>query len=142
MEELKINNCPNCGARGQLKSKGRGRYYVECAGDCWLVTGKHSTKSAAVDEWNRLKAIEDKRTAAMYAIDDGPDVYINRKEAIKHLCLDYEGAAEMLKEIPPADVVPVVHGRWGASDICGSMLCRCSVCGFNLGAYTYRFCPR
>lgn len=80
----------------------------------------------------------------MYAIDDGEDVYINRKEAIKHLCLDYECAAEMLKEIPPADVAPVVHSHW--VQVNSTQEHYCNECGaeFNLYAYCkelYNYCP-
>ena len=33
------------------------------------------------------------------------------------------------------------HGEWLNSDIPESILSKCSVCGFNLGAYTHNFCP-
>ena len=45
-----------------------------------------------------------------------------------------------IKEIPAADVAPVVHGRWE----CG---CQCSVCGDRHGPYNsrhrpyYNYCP-
>lgn len=39
--------------------------------------------------------------------------YIDRDEAKRHLCQDYAyAAAELLDELPPADVAPVVHGEW------------------------------
>lgn len=42
---------------------------------------------------------------------------------------------------PAADVAPVAHGQWVESDIPGSMLSKCTVCGFRCGAYTFNFCP-
>lgn len=46
-----------------------------------------------------------------------------------------------VEAIHSADVAPVVHGRWIESDIPGSMLDKCTECGFRCGAYTFRFCP-
>lgn len=34
-----------------------------------------------------------------------------------------------------------IHGEWLKSDIPESILSKCSVCGFNLGAYSFNFCP-
>lgn len=43
---------------------------------------------------------------------------------------------EIIKEIPPADVVPVVHGRWIKND--GRSGWHCSCCGKDdLYAYPY-----
>ncbi len=47
----------------------------------------------------------------------------------------------IIREIPAADVAPVVHGRWIADGIPGSMLNGCSVCGFTCGAYSFFYCP-
>ena len=33
------------------------------------------------------------------------------------------------------------HGVWKETDIPESILCKCSVCNFNLGAYSFNFCP-
>lgn len=42
----------------------------------------------------------------------------------------YEQFAEDIEELPSADVVPVVHGRWEEVDyFCGDSLWRCSACG-------------
>lgn len=46
-----------------------------------------------------------------------------------------------LEAIPAEDVAPVIHGKWVESDIPGSMLSKCTECGFRCGAYTFRFCP-
>lgn len=43
--------------------------------------------------------------------------------------------------IPAADVAPVVHGKWGDNRIAGSMLVKCSVCGFDCGANSFSYCP-
>ena len=43
----------------------------------------------------------------------------------------------VLKEAPTIEAVPVVHGEW----IKETVLSKCSVCGFRLGADTYRCCP-
>lgn len=52
-----------------------------------------------------------------------------------------EADIELLDEIPAADVVPVVHGKWGDNGIAGSMLVKCSVCGFDCGANSFSYCP-
>lgn len=44
-------------------------------------------------------------------------------------------------EAPTVEAAPVVHGMWVESDIPGSMLSKCTVCGFRCGAYTFNFCP-
>lgn len=35
----------------------------------------------------------------------------------------------------------VVHGKWGDNGIAGSMLVKCSVCGFDCGANSFSYCP-
>lgn len=37
------------------KPGGSRRYYVECNGDCWTATRKHSTPEGAAKEWNNLQ---------------------------------------------------------------------------------------
>lgn len=49
-------------------------------------------------------------------------------------------ASEILS-LPAADVAPVVHGKWGDNGIAGSMLVKCSVCGFDCGANSFSYCP-
>ena len=67
----------------------------------------------------------------------------------------YDGAAwrqfeilDMIKEMPAADVAPVVHGRWIGRPLCGNANCRCSECRScfnihaNLGGKTMqKYCP-
>ena len=45
--------------------------------------------------------------------------------------------ADMIDDAPTIEAVPVVHGEW----IKETVLSKCSVCGFRLGADTYRYCP-
>lgn len=55
----------------------------------------------------------------------------------EELCTSCERSLKRLGKY----VAPVVHGRWVESDIPGSMLSKCTVCGFRCGAYTFNFCP-
>ena len=57
-------------------------------------------------------------------------------------------AKRVLADIPAANVVPVVHGRWINAPLCGNDNCRCSACGSwhnihaNLhGEIMQKFCP-
>ena len=52
-----------------------------------------------------------------------------------------ERAYSEIREMPAADVAPVVHGKWGDNWIAGSMLVKCSVCGFDCGANSFSYCP-
>ena len=85
------------------------------------------------------------------------DEYIRREDALKLLSDDipicgaslYQAGAKgglqiahgIVAAIPAADVVPVVHGKWGDNGIAGSMLAKCSVCGFDCGANSFSYCP-
>ena len=42
---------------------------------------------------------------------------------------------------PAADVTPVRHGKWGDNGIAGSILVKCSVCGYDCGANSFSYCP-
>lgn len=53
----------------------------------------------------------------------------------------YEGIREDLYSLPVVDAVPIVHGKWGDNGISGSMLVKCSVCGFDCGANSFSYCP-
>lgn len=50
-------------------------------------------------------------------------------------------SARALKKIPAANVAPVAPGKWGDNGITGSMLVKCSVCGFDCGANSFSYCP-
>ena len=52
-----------------------------------------------------------------------------------------EVAMSEIRQIPAADVRPVVHARWIDNGIPDSMLSGCSACGYTCGAYSMRFCP-
>ena len=72
------------------------------------------------------------------------DEYIRRTEALKittRTCGDYAAAFAEIRKLPAADVAPVVHGKWGDNGIAGSMLVKCSVCGFDCGANSFSYCP-
>ena len=85
------------------------------------------------------------------------DEYIRRSDALKLLSDDipicgaslYQAGAKgglqiahgIVAAIPAADVAPVVHGKWGDNGIAGSMLVKCSVCGFDCGANSFSYCP-
>ena len=72
------------------------------------------------------------------------DEYIRRAEALEittRTCGDYAAAFAEIRKLPAADVVPVVHGKWGDNGIAGSMLVKCSVCGFDCGANSFSYCP-
>ena len=62
-----------------------------------------------------------------------------KKLAERDLCLCVSESD--IKDIPAADVAPVVHGRWVDNGIPGSMLSGCSVCGFSCGAFSFSYCP-
>lgn len=83
--------------------------------------------------------------------------YIRREDALKLLSDDIpicgaslyqEGAKGGLQiahgivaAIPAANVAPVRHGKWGDNGIAGSMLSKCSVCGFDCGSRSFSYCP-
>ena len=84
------------------------------------------------------------------------DEYIRRDDALKYIkseqcrtCSDIGlcgncavlATVRLLEKVPAADVAPVVHGRWGDNGISGSMLVKCSVCGFDCGASSFSYCP-
>lgn len=52
-----------------------------------------------------------------------------------------DAIAAQIVNIPSSNVAPVVHGRWAKSDIPGSMLSKCTECGFSCGAHTFKYCP-
>ena len=55
--------------------------------------------------------------------------------------IPYYGIVTDIREMKPADVSLVVHGRWRDNGIPDSMLCGCSVCGFTCGASSFLYCP-
>ena len=73
------------------------------------------------------------------------DEYIRREDALGALFAPGMCYAPMqlkiIKDLPAADVVKVVHGKWGDNGIAGSILVKCSVCGFDCGANSFSYCP-
>lgn len=72
------------------------------------------------------------------------DEYIRRAEALEittRTCGDYAAAYAEIWKLPAADVAPVAPGKWGDNGITGSMLVKCSVCGFDCGANSFSYCP-
>ena len=76
------------------------------------------------------------------------DEYIRRSDALKGIELFQCGWAEIeavqsdyIERLPAADVAPVVHGKWGDNGIAGSILVKCSVCGYDCGANSFSYCP-
>ena len=68
------------------------------------------------------------------------DEYIRKQDAV-NMCGGYGDLAYMMSAIKPADVFPVVHGRWEYK--CGEI--RCPECGnrihrIDLSGYL-NFCP-
>lgn len=61
------------------------------------------------------------------------DEFIKREDALKeqNKSMNLTEMRERLKRIPPADVKPVVHGRWVKSPECPEEYDICSVCGLN-----------
>ena len=85
-------------------------------------------------------------------IERGTGVSIFRAKANMAVLMDaapyFEKAAQMLEQLPAADVAPVVHGRWIGAPLCGNDNCRCSECGSwhnihaNLrGEIMQKYCP-
>lgn len=65
-------------------------------------------------------------------------------DCVDRLEVAYEDTIEnllQLAEAIPADVAPVVHGRWVSNGIPDSILSGCSACGFSCGASSFRYCP-
>ena len=80
----------------------------------------------AYHEWN----------LAMAAADGKREINLVYKR--QELCKAVES---VFRDMPAADVAPVVHGKWGDNGIAGSMLVKCSVCGFDCGANSFSYCP-
>lgn len=80
------------------------------------------------------------------------DEYISREAALKALYADYAyPAMGIIKEIPAADVVPVVHGEWlrGDDDWDSLTTIQCSLCSEewcfetddDVSLLNYKYCP-
>lgn len=68
--------------------------------------------------------------------------YIKRSDAAKLLGYIFGvDVVRRLHEVPTVDVAPVVHGHWRDNGIAGSVLVKCTVCGFDCGASSFFYCP-
>lgn len=73
------------------------------------------------------------------------DEYISKQQALDELFCERctYAATRVIKNIPPADVAPVVHGK----DLASPSLFHCSVCGctdcdtYTCDADEYHYCP-
>ena len=67
--------------------------------------------------------------------------YIEREAAIESLPVAWYRAINALRNVPSADVAPVVHGRWKCHGDCG--VTECSACGWSIEEYVgdYAYCP-
>ena len=54
---------------------------------------------------------------------------------------DWNKAMLIIDSIPAVRKYERPHGKWIESDVPESVLVKCSVCGFNCGAYTFNYCP-
>lgn len=46
-----------------------------------------------------------------------------------------------IEEAPTVDVQPVIHAKWVKSDVPNSFLAKCTNCGFDAGARSFKYCP-
>lgn len=73
--------------------------------------------------------------------------YIEREAAIESLPVAWDSAINALRNMPSADVAPVVHGRWLGWGKSGTPTYEnygtCSVCGEDAEIYTEHrnYCP-
>lgn len=69
--------------------------------------------------------------------------HCDKKHANEHFIFGIESVLEYVENLPAADVVPVVHGRWKAS----SVLLECQNCGEiysrlgGNGGKAWNYCP-
>ena len=67
--------------------------------------------------------------------------YIEREAAIKVLTLhdcDSAGSKMAICDLPPADVAPVVHGRW---EYYSTTMMECSNCKRHTARHKFSYCP-
>lgn len=81
--------------------------------------------------------------------------YISREDAVDELQVkvfhnltdEYYGTMQVLTELPAADVVPVVHGKWIEEWWHGEKTRKCSVCNLTQtvnvynGEVKFKWCP-
>jgi len=79
--------------------------------------------------------------------------YIRRDAAMKAVASQYgacrspaqnrllDEIRNKIRRVPSADVAEVVQGQWRDNGIAGSVLVKCTVCGFDCGASSFSYCP-
>ena len=98
--------------------------------------GKYTARAFLDD---RVRSSCDKET-------NHADEYISREAALtalqdSDLFNTTERQLRAIRELPAADVAPVVHGQWVDNGIPDSILNGCSVCGFTCGSSSFFYCP-
>ena len=65
-----------------------------------------------------------------------------QEKVFHNLTDEFYGAMQVLDELPPADVVPVVHGKWIGYDDTERFAAQCSLCGNEVDTrFGSNFCP-
>lgn len=54
-------------------------------------------------------------------------------------CGDFVRTERLIDDAPTIEERP--KGKWIESDVPESMLWKCSVCGYQLGAHSFKYCP-
>jgi hypothetical protein len=71
--------------------------------------------------------------------------YVSKTDAMV-MCAGHDGLAYAIFKMKPADVAPVVHGKWIDEDPAfAEYFANCSVCGYEIDVHNERgyfnFCP-
>ena len=53
----------------------------------------------------------------------------------------YSDVMDMIDDAPTLDVQPAVHAKWVKNDIANSVIAKCTNCGFDCGAISFKYCP-
>ena len=70
--------------------------------------------------------------------------YIEREAAIESLPVAWDSAIYALRNMPSADVAPVVHGRWIEQEkYTFGVMYDCSICGNRIldTGHSWKYCP-
>ncbi len=114
--------------------------YMKCSGNC---------RGGLCENCEELEKIID-RLAAYEDTGLEPEDVGRTKLALMGKALaeikELDGIpVDRMKELAQAEkdgrLVVREQGQWVESDVSGSMLSKCTVCGFRCGAYTFNFCP-
>lgn len=70
--------------------------------------------------------------------------YVEKEAVCKALSQDYAyAAADIVRNLPAADVAPVVHARWIRINNENEQIIKCSACGYPVSYFWGRtpYCP-